>query len=286
MLRGDLNDAGSLLAEAVRSLRASAEVRSTLITTQLVLGLYQLNHNLMLRGLLDSAEAVAREGLETAERRQHANSCVLAMSSVAQRCLLKGNLSEAVERSTEALELAQRYGVMLFFGQGKLAHGMALVAQAQLDDGIRLCREGCSAWERFGGKFYGVQFAADAAQALLDAGCRNGATDFIVAGEKTQSDTDEKWYAAQLGWLRGRLAQLDGDVSAAEARYRGALEIAERQGALLFALRAATWLARLCHAQNRSAEADAVLRPIYERFTEGFDWPDLVRARAVLERRE
>jgi len=39
---------------------------------------------------------------------------------------------------------------------------------------------------------------------------------------------------------------------------------------------------------NRKAaqEADAVLRPIYKRFTEGFDYPDLVRARAVLERVE
>ena len=85
--------------------------------------------------------------------------------------------------------------------------------------------------------------------------------------------------------MRGRLGELDGDAAGAETLYRQAITIAEQQGALLFSLRAATALAALCQRQGRADEADAVLRPIYERFTEGFDYPDLVRARAVLEGR-
>ena len=83
--------------------------------------------------------------------------------------------------------------------------------------------------------------------------------------------------------LRGRLGELDGDVAAAEAAYRQAIAIAEQQGALLFSVRAATALARLCQSQGRADEANALLRSIYERFTEGFDYPDLIRAWAVLE---
>ena len=36
-------------------------------------------------------------------------------------------------------------------------------------------------------------------------------------------------------------------------------------------------------SQHRVDEADAVLRPIYDRLIEGFDYPDLRRAKAILD---
>ena len=97
-------------------------------------------------------------------------------------------------------------------------------------------------------------------------------------------ETEEQYQAAALLSLRGGLVELDGDAAEAEVLYRQAIAIAEQQGALLFSLRAATALARLRQRQGREDEGNAVLRPIYARFTEGFDYPVLVRARALLER--
>jgi predicted ATPase len=108
----------------------------------------------------------------------------------------------------------------------------------------------------------------------------------MLAGERTQQETEEKYQAARFLTLRGRLCALDGDAAEAETLYRQATTIAEQQGALLYSLRAATALAALCEQQGRADEAGALLRPIYDRFTEGFDYPDLVRARAVLARVE
>jgi predicted ATPase len=48
-------------------------------------------------------------------------------------------------------------------------------------------------------------------------------------------------------------------------------------------LRAATSLANLWRKQNRNADARALLEPIYDRFTEGFDTTDLKTAKALLE---
>ena len=48
-------------------------------------------------------------------------------------------------------------------------------------------------------------------------------------------------------------------------------------------LRAATSLARLWRDQGKSAEAHALLAPIYDWFTEGFDTADLRDAKALLE---
>jgi predicted ATPase len=50
-------------------------------------------------------------------------------------------------------------------------------------------------------------------------------------------------------------------------------------------LRAATSLARLLRDQDRSAEATALLQPVYDRFAEGFDTADLKAARKLLNAR-
>jgi len=78
------------------------------------------------------------------------------------------------------------------------------------------------------------------------------------------------------------LLRLDaGD--AARAEFRRALEVARSQSALLFELRAARDLAWLRRDQGRAAEARDLLAPVYASFTEGFGFPDLVEARALLE---
>jgi tetratricopeptide (TPR) repeat protein len=237
-------------------------------------------------GLLSSAMACAREALDIAEQQQNSNSRVIALVYSAEVFAAKGDWADVIARSTKALELAERDGLKMFGAVAKAWLARGLVATGQLEVGIRLLREGYSAWLTFFGRFFTTIFATDAAQLLLDAGRRDEATEFLLAGEKTMQETEEKYQAAQFLTLRGRLAELDGDAVAAETAYREAIAIAEQQGALLYSLRAATLLARLCQSQGRANEADAALRPIYERFTEGFDYPDLVRARAVLERVE
>jgi len=56
-----------------------------------------------------------------------------------------------------------------------------------------------------------------------------------------------------------------------------------RTGSRGFELRAAVDLARLLSAQQRQAEARALLAPVYGWFTEGFETPDLQEAKALLE---
>ena len=187
---------------------------------------------------------------------------------------------------TQALELAQRYGLKAFGALSVFGLGRVLVATGHLVDGIRMLREGYSGWTTFGGRFFSTSFAGEAAEVLLEAGCGEAAIEFIASGEETQPETDESFQSARFICMRGQLAELDADDAQAEAAYRHALDVAERQGALLFSLHAATALARLRQSQDRADEADEVLRPIYLRFTEGFEYPALVCARELLEGRE
>ena len=79
------------------------------------------------------------------------------------------------------------------------------------------------------------------------------------------------------------LRQAVPDVVPGEACLQQALALARRQHAKSWELRAAMSLSRFWQQQGKRAEARALLAPIYDWFTEGFDTADLQEARALLE---
>jgi tetratricopeptide (TPR) repeat protein len=234
------------------------------------------------RGRLVEAESNAREALGIANEKQLAHGRVLALRTVGELAAIKGKSAEVIAYCTEGIELATRYGVKAHGAHVTFTLGNALVTAGQTDAGIKLMRKGFQDWRTFGGRFWSTNYAVSFTESLLDAGQREEALTCQVDGEKTMQESDEKYQAARFFCLRARFAELDGDVDAAEAAYRSALHIAHQQGALLYALGAAAQYAQLLQSQRRAKEAGAVLRPIYDQFTETFDWPDLVRAKALL----
>ena len=100
--------------------------------------------------------------------------------------------------------------------------------------------------------------------------------------------SEERWATAEFLRIKGELLLLRGAPGAAAAaeaedHFRQALDWARWQGALSWELRAATSLARLLSDQGRSADATALLQPVYDRFTEGFATADLKTAQALLD---
>ena len=68
-----------------------------------------------------------------------------------------------------------------------------------------------------------------------------------------------------------------------ERLYREALAIAHGQQAKSLELRAATSLGRLLRDRGKKDEARALLGPVYDWFTEGFDTQDLRDTKALLD---
>ena len=94
------------------------------------------------------------------------------------------------------------------------------------------------------------------------------------------------WCLADLLRIKGALILGEGArgaATAAEDHFLQGLDLARRQGARSWELRCATSLARLWRDQNRSTEAIALLAPIYNRFTEGFETADLKTAKALID---
>ena len=77
--------------------------------------------------------------------------------------------------------------------------------------------------------------------------------------------------------------EAEASLHDAERSFQHAIEVARRQSARSWELRATTSLARLWQKQGRTDEARQALAEIYNWFTEGFDTLDLKEARALLE---
>lgn len=94
------------------------------------------------------------------------------------------------------------------------------------------------------------------------------------------------WCAPEILRAEGHIALAAGDLDArrvAESYFERALELATRQGALAWRLRAAISLAGLMAGDGRGREGAKILAPIYEQFSEGFSTADLRAAKTLLE---
>jgi predicted ATPase len=94
----------------------------------------------------------------------------------------------------------------------------------------------------------------------------------------------ERCWAAELYRLKGELLlQAVADARQAEACFHLALDVARRQQARAWELRAAMSLSRLWQGQGKRDEAREFLAEVYGWFTEGFETVDLQEAKALLE---
>ena len=102
-------------------------------------------------------------------------------------------------------------------------------------------------------------------------------------------ETNERWWEAEAHRVKGQLLLVqsestdEGDLSKVEVCFRRSIEVAQRQQAKTWELRATVDLSRLLRRQGRLEEARRALSDTYGWFTEGFETPDLVEAKRLLE---
>ncbi len=106
----------------------------------------------------------------------------------------------------------------------------------------------------------------------------------VARGLRSCDETGLVSHKAELHRLNGELLLMQDPASIDEAErcFRTALDVAQKQSAKSWELRATMSLARTLAKQKRRAEARAMLSDSYNWFTEGFDTADLKDARALL----
>jgi predicted ATPase len=182
------------------------------------------------------------------------------------------------------LDHLTRHALPYYRAFGTCHQGMVAIKRGDVTTGSRLLRAAFSELSDSGSSLRFIALGV-MTEALGHAShVSEGLAELIEAIERCEQ-TEESWLIADLLRIRGErllLQELQGAATEAEGHFREALDLAGRQGALPFELRAATSLARLLRDQGRSADAKAVLQPVYNRFTEGFDTADLTAAKVLL----
>jgi predicted ATPase len=161
--------------------------------------------------------------------------------------------------------------------------GWCLAVLGHPDDGIPLLTTGLADLRQVGYIVDMPGHLTRLAEAYGVAGQPEVALEHLAEAERLAETTQVRWVQAETRRLRGNLQMMStGDRVAAEASFRDAIAVAQCQGAKLFELRASTSLARLWRDRGKRTEADELLAPVYAWFTEGFDAPDLIEAKALL----
>jgi len=167
-----------------------------------------------------------------------------------------------------------------------LRNGASLIRAGRAAEGVHLMQSGLAMREAGGG--YGGSnpyLKALLAEGMAMEGDIPGALAVIESQieQVERPGWGERCHYAEIRRLEGWLHELRGDAEAAEASYRLSLEWARVQQARSWELRTATSLAKMLQQQGRATEARALLAPVYEWFTEGFETRDLRQAREVME---
>ena len=161
-----------------------------------------------------------------------------------------------------------------------------MVEQGHVEEGIRLMRQGLTALQDTGTLTWRplrLGYLADAYGRLrqIDEGLR-----LIAEALAVIDASDIRMSEAEVYRIKGELLSRAGTRhtwAEAEGCFQQALDVARRQQARSWELRAAMSLSRLWQHQGKHHEARALLAPIYGWFTEGFDTADVQEARALLE---
>jgi predicted ATPase/class 3 adenylate cyclase len=241
-----------------------------------------------LLGHPDQAVDTCREALDLGERVAHPFSlaCVFVWTAVLH--VMRREPERAREMAEQAIAISERHGFALLLAEGQLMVAWSRLQQP-LDEAAS--QAAVAEFQKCVTEISGSGIMANAPMMiafLADAYHRTGqypmASGSLEGGLAISQSTGQAQWDAELHRMKGEfLLHAQGDEGDVEQFFRRALEIAQDKKTLSLELRAAVSLGRLWTKQGQPERARELLAPIYARFTEGFDCPDLVDARALLE---
>jgi serine/threonine protein kinase/predicted ATPase len=185
--------------------------------------------------------------------------------------------------------IAAEHGLRFWLASSAVLGGWVQGMAGAADEGIRRLRQGLQDWQATGSRTYQTYFLGLLAELLVMHGRSEEAQQVLEAALAQMQETGEDLYEAELYRLRGEASLSTGskpDAAAlrqAEEDFRRALDSSRRQEAKSWELRAAMSLVRLSEYTGQHAEARERLASVHNRFTEGFQTPDLIAARGLLD---
>jgi class 3 adenylate cyclase/predicted ATPase/DNA-binding response OmpR family regulator len=236
-------------------------------------------------GYVDQSSEVAAEAMKRAEELSHPHTLVYTI------CHARGFLDLFRRRGEDTqlyaglvISLCTENGFSHWVNCGRIFEGWGEIRRGKVDQGIELLRAGVAAWQKAGARLWLPIFLTLEAEACAEAGRGEAALQAIEEALAISRNTGERWAMAEVLRVKARLLQATGRAEAEEIQtiLVNSLEIARRQQARCWELRASCDLARLWQGQGQGEKALKLLQSVYDQFTEGFDTAELRDAKALM----
>jgi predicted ATPase/class 3 adenylate cyclase len=235
-------------------------------------------------GYPDQALKKSSEALTLAHKLSHPFSLAYALNIASIVCQLCRNVEETQKHAETAITLCTEQGIPYWLAYGPILRGWALAEKGKRNEGIRQTRQGIAAYSDTGAVLGRPYFLSMLIEAYIkEKQAKEGLT-VLDEAQAIVNETRECWVEAELYRLKGKLLlEITSDnYHETEACFHQAFAIARHQNAKSLELKAAMSLSCLWHRKGKKAAARKMLEEVYGWFTEGFDAPELKKARDLL----
>jgi predicted ATPase len=236
-------------------------------------------------GHFDEASEVATEAMKLAEKLAHPHTLVYTtcharafMDLFRQRC------EEMRSYAGLLVSICNENGFSHWRNYGQILDGWVDISGGDVNRGIEVLQKAVAGWQKGGAQLWMPMFLILEAAGHAKAGREEAALETIEQALAICEETGERWAMAEV--LRTKACTLLSTGRAKsdeiEAILLDSLEIARRQQARCWELRASRDLARLWQRLGRNREALKLLQSVCDQFKEGFDVADFMDAKALL----
>jgi len=191
--------------------------------------------------------------------------------------------AEVMRAANEGVAVAKEQGFPFWLAEGLLHHGFSQLLENQSEASLQSLQAGLDVFNMTGAKLSLCHFYTMFAEAHLLAGATDEALRRIDDAASASATNGNAFYLAEIHRLRGEIMLAEKQTEKAESSFQQSLEVARAQHARSWELRTTMSLCRLRQRQNRRPEAHRALAAVYDWFQEGFQTPDLVDAKTLLD---
>jgi tetratricopeptide (TPR) repeat protein len=244
-----------------------------------------LARTLWLRGHADGALAAARKVFDGVAALKHSfekSSALILCEGIFVWC---GEWEDAARLLDMLFELVERYSLGSQRGGVLALRGELLVKTGRPQEGCALLRTAASMQKAERNVAFASVYAGALAEGLAAAGSLPEALGTIEGAIGEAERRGGTFDLPELLRIKGVLlaSRPQADDRAVHEVLSAAIELARRQGALAWELRATTSLARERLRRGGAADVLGDLAALHDRFTEGLGTPDLQAARRLLD---
>jgi predicted ATPase/DNA-binding winged helix-turn-helix (wHTH) protein len=243
-----------------------------------------LSRTLWMQGNPDQAVAQARKTIVQADQMDNPTSLAVVLALATSIFLWNGDLAgaEAHINSSISISEAHSLGPLLVVGRARLAE--LAIRRNDPKEGVAGLRASLATLHSVRYELLTSEFAISLIQGFTATKAFAAALALVDETTRQIERRGDAAYMPELLRVKAELlcAMPQGNVDEAESCLMQSLELSRRQGAHAWELRTANTLAKLLADRGRRESAIALLKPVFEQFTEGFDSADQVIAKDLL----